>query len=139
MKHYFLDTNIALDLLLERQPFAQPVAQLIEQSTQQQVRLSISSLSFTTIYYIMCRQRITDALVLAALQKLALVTFIAPVTSPIIHQALQANLPDFEDAVQLFTALSIGADSLITRDQAGFPAGYLPVMDTVVALVQLQT
>ncbi len=39
MRHFFLDTNVVLDVLAKRQPFAAVAAQLFERALQGQVAL----------------------------------------------------------------------------------------------------
>ena len=39
----------------------------------------------------------------------------------ITNQALDADIGDFEDAIQFFSAVSIGASVLITRNAKDFP------------------
>ena len=137
MKNYFLDTNVLLDFLLEREPFVGPATQLVELAVSGQLRLTASSLSFTTVYYLMRRQRVSEAAVISALTSLARVVTIAPVTAEMIQQALRSGLPDFEDAVQFFAALAAGAEAIVTRDRKGFPTQQVPVLSPLAALAQL--
>jgi len=45
----------------------------------------------------------------------------------IIHQAMDAKIADFEDAVQYFSALRINAACMVSRNPRHFPKSSLPV------------
>ena len=85
----------------------------------------------------MRRHRVADTAVLAALSNLARIVVIAPITAEMIREALQASLPDFEDAVQFFAALAAGADAIVTRNPKGFPTQQVPVLNPLAALSRL--
>lgn len=52
MKHWFLDTNVLVDFLTNRAPFAASAAALFELGRRKQARLYAASLSFATVYYL---------------------------------------------------------------------------------------
>ncbi|AMR29143.1 hypothetical protein A0257_19960 [Hymenobacter psoromatis] len=109
----------------------------MELGTKGALQLSVSSLSFSTVYYLMRRHGTAEIEVMSALSELARVVLIAPVTAEMVRQALSAGLPDFEDAVQLFAALHVRANALVTRDPKGFPTPQVPVLNPLAALAQL--
>jgi predicted nucleic acid-binding protein len=127
----FLDTNVLLDVLARREPFygaAAAIWTLAEQGKDRgPVHGLISAISFTNIYYIVCKVRDRRT----ARQALVLLhaTF-TPVACDgrILQLALDADFPDFEDAVQYHSALRARADCLITRDPHHFPASGLKVL-----------
>ena len=133
MKRFFLDTNIVLDYLLKREPFALLAKQLFAAADANQVQLLVASLSFTTAHYI-GRQPLGKHTILSALESLRQQVTIVNVGSFEIAQAIQAGLPDFEDAVQFFAALAAGADAIVTRDPKGFPTQQVPVLSPLAAL-----
>ncbi|MFT4024488.1 MAG: hypothetical protein QM664_11965 [Flavihumibacter sp.] len=51
MKHLFFDTNVILDLLGNRQPFAGPASLLFDYADKGKIAIYISSLSYSNIYY----------------------------------------------------------------------------------------
>ncbi len=53
MKHVMIDTNVALDLLANRKPFAEEALQLFNRAAQGRVKLYLSSLSYTTLFYVL--------------------------------------------------------------------------------------
>lgn len=52
---------------------------------------------------------------------------VIPLDEQILNQAIDADMKDFEDAVQFHSALRAGADCLVTRNPKHFPMGYVPV------------
>lgn len=46
----------------------------------------------------------------------------------IIDKAIDSSLPDFEDAVQFYTATYSEVDYIITRDAKQFPQNNIPVL-----------
>jgi hypothetical protein len=50
-----------------------------------------------------------------------------PLDVQITNQAIDANMRDFEDAIQFFSALRAGAAALITRNPKDYPRGNMAV------------
>jgi hypothetical protein len=63
-----------------------------------------------------------------ALTELLQFLAVAPVDQAAIEQALNLPYTDFEDAVQMMTAVQAGAQYLVTRNVQGYRAGPLPVL-----------
>jgi len=55
MKKLFLDSDVLLDLLLDREPFSEDTAVLIEKSIESHVKLYTSILSIANMHYIIGR------------------------------------------------------------------------------------
>lgn len=55
MQKLFLDTNIVLDFLGEREPFYYATAQLMSLADLNQVKLATSALSFATVSYFLTK------------------------------------------------------------------------------------
>lgn len=136
MRQFYLDTNIILDLLLNREPFADAAEKLFDAAAQQQVKLLVSSLTFVTVHYVLSK-KIGKAAATESLASLATQVIILPVDASAIETSLQHNSADFEDTVQLIIAIAAGAQAIITRDPKGFRHSFLPVFDALVALQQL--
>ncbi len=142
MNHWFLDTNVLIDFLTDRQQFAAAANDIFRVAYAGEVRLYVASLSFSTAFYLM-RRSITatsapaNASLLAQQQLLKikpLLTIVA-VGDEVLSQALQAGLTDFEDAIQLYAAQSVPEiELLITRNGKDFRTSRLPVADPAAAL-----
>lgn len=111
----FLDTNVVIDYLAKRQPFAADACRIMTVSDSQNWELCISSLSFTTIYYVLRKQYAHKEL-LGLLADINNAFTVLAVDGKIIEQALDSAFLDFEDAVQYYTAKEGNADVVITRN-----------------------
>ena len=137
MKHYFLDTNVLIDYLAQRQPFWADAAELMQAGVDKQAVLYVASLSFNNIYYILRRQITPNQarLLLAALEKM--VTIVA-VDAEGVRQAINGPFADVEDGMQHYAAVSVATiEALITRDLRDFKSSRLPILTPAQALAAL--
>jgi len=114
-----LDTNILLDVLHDRKPFAESAAKvwkLVEEGTAEGY---VSAISFNNIYYV-ARKRDGFAKALDALRIIRANFRIVPLDETIIDRALAVSGSDFEDAIQAAAAVRVVADYLVTRNVKDF-------------------
>ena len=115
-----LDTNIIVDVALERQFYFEASQQVLLLIEQGQIEGYISASTFSDLYYIIRRSRgrewTTDFINW-------LVTYcqIATVNEAVIRMALTTNFRDFEDAIQYATAVINQLDAIVTRNPQDFP------------------
>jgi predicted nucleic acid-binding protein len=135
MKIFFLDTNILIDFLAERQPFAIEAARLLSLAVSQKIKIVVSAASFNNIYYILRKQQYTHQQTIKLLTELFSITETVDVTKDIIQNSLRSGFKDFEDSIQYFCAAGIkGIDGLVTRDPKDYTASRLPVLSPAAAL-----
>jgi predicted nucleic acid-binding protein len=118
-----LDTNILLDVALERVPWASEAALLLDAIERGRAKGFVAGHAITTLYYVISRSRDRRTAATAVSDVLRLLPVVALETAD-FHHALVLGLGDFEDAVQVSAALKVGADFLVTRnpnDFAGAP------------------
>ena len=138
MRHIFLDTNVIIDFLAGREPFATDAAYLFDAAVSGTCKIYVCALSFNNIWYILS-QTLKDTRTIGLLKELEKMTLIAPVTQKIIRQALDGKFKDFEDAVQYFSAQGLGIiDALVTRNSKGFKNSELPIMSPAEAVAFLR-
>ena len=124
----FLDTDVALDHLADRQPFAEYAHRLFALAETGELTVCASSLSFSNLYYIL-RKLKGHADALALLGKLKLLTRVSAVTETEINSALSSSFKDFEDAIQHFAAKAeSGVSAIITRNKADYSASEIPIL-----------
>jgi predicted nucleic acid-binding protein len=128
MKKLFIDTNIVIDLLANREPFYEDAAKLFSLADKNKLKLSVSSLTFANTNYIL--QKSNSALIAKEiLRKFKILTIVLSVEDKIIDLALNDNgFVDFEDAIQYYTAIENNQDAIITRNLRDFKTSRLPVM-----------
>lgn len=128
MRKLFLDTNIIIDLLSERQPFYTEAALIFSLADKKELELSVSALSFATTNYILLQSKKSEE-AKQILRKLKLIVKILSLDDKIVELALNdGDFKDFEDGLQYYTALENGHDSIITRNLKDFKKSRIPVM-----------
>lgn len=133
-----MDTNILLDVLLDRQPFCHPAQILWTLAQKRSIKAAISAVSMSHVFFVLKKLTGGDK-AYQALTRISEDFQIVDTKNATIRKALQTHLPDFEDALQYFSALQFRAQAIITRDPAGFEHGKLPVLDCTQYLSLLQT
>lgn len=123
----FFDTNVLLDHLLDREPFADDAAELWSMAERREIVGCISAVSFNFVYYIV-RHWANERAARRAVRGLRDVFEIVEVDAQIIHQAIDSSFPDFGDAIQHACAVRAGATHLVTRDLRGFRRSEVPVI-----------
>jgi len=113
---FLIDTNIILDLLLQREPFFQEAEILFEIMGNGQILGYVSATTLTDIFYIAKRQTQSIERANQAIALILRVLEICPVDRTALELALASKTSDFEDAVQIACALSQGLDGIVTRD-----------------------
>jgi predicted nucleic acid-binding protein len=134
----FFDTNVLIDVLLERQPFVADSRRVWFLAERGRIRGLVSALSFPNVHYVVRATRGTAA----AMEMMAMLrgSFgVAPCDAQILDQAMDSDLSDFEDAIQYFSALRAGADCILTRNTGDFPRRpAIPVVSPREFLAQLE-
>lgn len=126
MKRIFVDTNIIIDYLAEREPHNLPVLDLFNDFKDSRYLGMACSLSFVNTHYFL-RRELGELQAVRLLKKLESFIAVLPVDEKIISQALESGFGDFEDAVQYYSALHGKADVLLTRDAKGYKKSKIKV------------
>jgi len=125
-----IDLNVLLDVLQKREPFFESSAGLLAAVETGRVEGYVAAHSITTLFYLFQKGR-SSAEARAAVTNLLQFIKIAPVDQSTIEQALNLDFHDFEDAVQMISAVQCKADYLVTRNERDYPSALLPVMQPV--------
>ena len=133
-----IDTNVLLDYLLEREPFLRDANALFNAIAAGQVIGYVTATTLTDIFYISRRQTQKIELARQSVSYTLAVMLVCPVDRAILEAALASNLEDFEDAVQIYCAVSQALDAIVTRDQQGFSGSTIPVLSIRQLLQQLE-
>lgn len=138
MKKVFLDTNVLLDFLLDREPFNNDVAQIIEQSINASFKLCVSSITITNTNYIIGRSEGEKAANKKTKKILELLK-VEKVGETTIHKSSNSNFRIFEDAVQNFCAVDSNHKIIVTRNVKDFKESELSIMTPKEFLVKLKS
>ena len=123
----FLDTNILLDVLLDRKPFCEASSKLWRLAECGRLEAAISAISFNNVFYIVRKYAGKEA-AQRTVEVMNVNFSVFPLTRDIISRAIAAKLPDFEDSIQFFSAVACEADYIITRNARDFPQESIPVL-----------
>ena len=108
-----IDTNVVLDFVLNRMPFADSAATLFQHIERQTFSAAVSASAITDIFYLLEKEKM-DAITF--LKDFLLAVDVLGVDKAIIMCALYSGWTDFEDAVQAQVAIENNIDAVITRN-----------------------
>lgn len=114
----FLDTNIILDLLLQREGWEHS-AQIITLQEKGCLHLCISVLTMVNVAYVY-RKTVGEALAVVNLKYISALMEVLPMDAEMMEEAIQAGGQDFEDSFQAIAAASAGCDTIVTRNIRDF-------------------
>jgi predicted nucleic acid-binding protein len=116
MKNVFLDTNVLMDILANRQPFYKSSSAIYKLGLSKKVLFYTSSNTISTLHYLL-KKFIEEDKIRMALDEITNAITIIPVDITIIKKSLKSSHKDFEDAIQIISAQSINTmDCIVTRD-----------------------
>lgn len=131
------DTNVILDVLLEREPFVNDARTLWTANDSGTVDGYLTASALTDIHYI-ARKIAGSDMARQAIQ-LCLDAFeLCPVDRETIEYAMILQGADFEDNVQIASATLAGLEGIVTRDPHGFEASLVPIFTTEDIIESLQ-
>ena len=115
----FLDTNVMLDLLGEREPFYDSIARIATLADKGEVKLTVSTLSYSIVFYLLSKFE-DSKIVKEKLRKFKIISETSDLTDKIIEKGLSSSFSDFEDTLQYHCALKADCNILITRNVKDF-------------------
>ena len=136
MTRVLLDTNVVLDFLLDRAPFADAAAALWQANDDGKIEAYISVVTPVNVFYIARKLKGAAKARQLVESLLSACRVCAPDRSALLS-ALALPVRDYEDAVQVVSAQAELLDALITRDPDDYKGVQFPVFSPVVFLEQL--
>jgi predicted nucleic acid-binding protein len=123
-----VDTNVVLDVLLDRRPFAEAATQVFALVEESRIEGFLCATTVTTVDYLL-GQALAPAKAREALKQLLDLFEIAPVNRPVLEQALRSGISDFEDAVLEQAGRLVAVDAITTRNVRDFEKSTVTVFD----------
>lgn len=120
------DTNVVLDVLMDRMPFSEAAVDLFSKVEDGTIIGYLCGTTVTTIYSLASKV-VGAARAQKEVKKLLGLFEVAPVNRPVLESALSADFNDFEDAVIYEAARHIGADAIVTRNQKDYIKSQIPI------------
>jgi len=130
------DTNIILDLFLDRAPFADDAAALWQANADGRLEGFVSAITPVNLFYIARRLKDRSTAFQAVSEVIAALS-VCPLDHLTLQTALTLPFPDYEDAVQHASATGNGLDAIVTRNIKDFVEATIPVLSPAELLVQL--
>lgn len=115
-----IDTNIILDVLLEREPFYEYSKAILELCEKRKIHGFISVSSATDIFYLVRKALSSTEAAYDALGEILNIVKILTVTNDDVNKAFLQKAKDFEDCLLATCAKSNNCDAIITRNKKDF-------------------
>ena len=120
-----IDTNILLDVMMERQEFVKDSSMIWKLCETEGVTGYISALTITNLVYIM-RKKLDPKKIADIISLLRMIFVFTDLGVPDINLASGMEWNDCEDAVQSATAYRVHADYIVTRNTRDFADSRVP-------------
>jgi predicted nucleic acid-binding protein len=114
-----IDTNLVLDLLLNREPFVLNAVKVFKQAEKGHIEAYLTANSVTDIVNIL-RKAYSGDQIREHLQNMFGFIKIMNVTASDIFGAFKLDMPDYEDALLVQCAKAGGVDFIVTRNKKDF-------------------
>lgn len=114
-----LDTNVVLDVLLDREAFVEDSSAIFAMVEAGALSGLLCATTITTLAYL-AGKTVGKPQATKQIRQLLSLFEVAPVTRAVLDGALASKAPDFEDAVLAQAALQAGAQAIITRSLRDF-------------------
>ena len=136
MKKIFLDTNIILDFLGEREGFYEASAKIMTLADKKKIQVYTSPSSISNVFYVLTRYE-NSKIALEKIRKFKLLCSTSVMDDEVVEKAINSDFKDFEDAMQYFSALASNCNIIITRNEKDFKNAMIPVMNAESYLLSL--
>ena len=126
-----IDTNVILDVLLNRASFVQDAIAVLE-LTCGNIQAYVSASAITDIYYIAYKELRDKIRVKNLIKTLLQIITVAGISDKEIMSAIDSDWADFEDSLQNAVAESHDCSMIITRNISDFN-GYSPIYSLIIS------
>jgi len=121
------DTNIILDVLLNREPWVEGSGALWQAHDEGRISGYVVASTLTDIFYI--ARRLTDVKTAWTAVRICLEAFeVCPVDREALKRATSLTGDDFEDNLQMACADLMGLDVIATRNKNDFEGSRVPAL-----------
>jgi len=119
MNKVFIDADIILDLLLDREPYSRSSLKLFTAIEEREVIAFTTPVILANIYYISAKM-VNRKSALEYIRKLLTLLKVTAVDEKTMLLAANADFKDFEDSIQYYAAKNDAVDYLITRNKIDY-------------------
>ena len=133
-----LDTDVVLDVVLAREPFAQESVEIFRLHEQGKIDAYIAAITPINVFYVTRKLKGRHE-AQRAIELLLNSLSVCPVNHSILHQAYRLPFGDYEDAVQHASATASGLDTIVTRNINDYKNSTLPIFSPTDFLAKLKS
>ena len=132
-----IDTDVLIDLALDRDPHAGPASELIDYLEIRRRRAFVAWHTLSNFYYLVSptRGRKSTREFLVGLTRFLTV---APSDTEALRFAAELRMNDFEDALQVGAARACGASFIATRNTGDYRRSPIPALSPSAVLEELK-
>ena len=127
MKKVFMDTDVILDFLLNRDPYINEITEIIEKSVMNEMALCVSSLTISNLHYIISRIENKKS-ANSKIRKILKLIKVENVGQTTVIKAMESEFGDFEDGIQNYCAEEADHKILVTRNTRDYKKSKLAIM-----------
>ena len=131
------DTNVILDVLLEREPFVEDSYKILKLCEEHKRDGFVSASSVTGIFYLVRKYTHSTELAYKAVGKLLEIVNMCNISINDILIAFQKKAKDFEDCLVATCAKSIHCDYIVTRNKRDFEGFGISVITPAEILLKI--
>ncbi len=138
MEQIFIDSDVIIDLLSQREPFHRVTEKLFDLAERQQIKLFTSTLAAANVHYMVGRltdRRTADH----SIRELIKIVTVLPCTQEDMIAALDSRFKDFEDGIHYQIALRAGIKTIVTRNVKDYKTAKMVVMTPDLCLAALKS
>jgi len=114
-----IDANVIVDVLVRRESFFADSSRVLDRAERGEFTAWLCATTITTVFYLV-RRHLGAKETIERLEDLTSICSTGAVNQAVIDSALRSGFDDFEDAVLNHTALTVGADCIVTRNPGDF-------------------
>ncbi len=132
-----IDTDVLIDLALDRNPHAGPASELLDYLEIHQRRAFVAWHSLSNFFYLVspARGRRSTREFLVDLTRFLTV---APSDTDALRFAAELPMNDFEDSLQVAAARACGASFIATRNTSDYTHSPIPALSPTAVLEELE-
>lgn len=123
----FIDTNVLLDFMCQREPFYNDVYAIFRKAALHEIDIVVSALTVVNTQYTARKYGLSMEDVCSAIRNILTLISVSPIDGEMVRQAYSMTDKDKEDVLQFLSARSVGADIIVSRDKKGFINSPVPV------------
>lgn len=128
MDKILIDTDVLLDIFLDREPFSNDSSKILDLCAKGRVMGFVTPVMISNVYYLLRKTNSQDK-VIDNLKMLLTIVDISIIDKSTVSEALNSDFKDFEDALQNFSAQgSKEINIIITRNTKDYKTSKLSVM-----------